>query len=88
MALVSMILIPVHITKRNNMALSNQTIRNLSVALTPEVIKYIYDDERWIDFMMEMIPKAVAHTIKSEDMDLVSELAVCILDNIHLAEYS
>ena len=86
--LVSMILIPVHITKRNNMALSNQTIHNLSVALTPEVIKYIYDDERWMDFMMEMIPEAVAHTIKSEDMDLVSELAACIFDNIHLAKYS
>jgi hypothetical protein len=70
------------------MALSNQTIRNLSVALTPEVIKYIYEDERWADFMMEMIPEAVSHTIKSEDIDLVSELAVCILDNIHLAEYS
>ena len=86
MALVSMILIPVHITKRNNMALSNQTIRNLSVALTPEVIKYIYDDERWADFMMEMIPEAVAYTIKSEDTDLVSELAVCIFDNIHLTK--
>jgi hypothetical protein len=75
-------------TKRNNMALSNQTIHNLSVALTPEVIKYIYGDERWIDFMMEMIPEAVAHTIKSEDMDLVSELALCIFEDIHLAKYS
>ena len=86
--MVYTILIPVHITKRNNMALSNQTIHNLSVALTPEVIKYIYGDERWIDFMMEMIPEAVAHTIKSEDMDLVSELAICIFEDIHLAKYS
>lgn len=70
------------------MALSNKTIQNLAIALTPEVIDYIYGDERWVDLMMEVIPEAVVDKLKSEDMDLVSELAVCILDNIHLAKYS
>jgi len=34
------------------MALSNQTISNLASALVPEVIDYIYEDERWCEFLM------------------------------------
>lgn len=66
------------------MALSNKTIQNLAVAMTPEVIKFIYADERWTDFMMEMIPEAVATELKTEDYDLVAEIAMCIMDNIVL----
>lgn len=66
------------------MALSSKTIQNLSIALTPEVIKFIYADERWVDFMMEMIPEAVATELKTEDYDLVAEIAMCIMDNIVL----
>ena len=66
------------------MALSNKTIQNLAIALTPEVINYIYADERWVDFMMEMIPEAVIDQLKTEDYDLVAELAMCIMDNIVL----
>lgn len=69
------------------MALSNQTVHNLSVALTPEVINQIYSDERWVDFMCEIVPEIVAEKLGSEDMELVSELAVCISDNILLTPY-
>lgn len=66
------------------MALSNKTIQNLAIALTPEVINYIYADERWVDFMMEMIPEAVIDQLKTEDYDLVAELACAIQENIFL----
>jgi hypothetical protein len=66
------------------MALSNKTIQNLAIALTPEVINYIYADERWVDFIMEMIPEAVATELKTEDYDLVAEISTCIMDNIVL----
>lgn len=66
------------------MALSNKTIQNLAIALTPEVINYIYADERWVDFMMEMIPEAVIDQLKTEDYDLVAELACAIQENIIL----
>lgn len=66
------------------MALSNKTIQNLAIALTPEVINYIYADERWVDFMMEMIPEAVAEQLKTEDYDLVAELSCAIQENIVL----
>lgn len=64
------------------MALSNKTIQNLAIALTPEIINYIYADEGWVNYMMEVIPEAVATQLKTEDYDLVAEIAMAVLDNI------
>ena len=64
------------------MALSNSTIKNLSTALTSDVIDDIFQDERYIELMMELIPEFVAKNFQSEDYDLVTEIAVCIMDNI------
>lgn len=66
------------------MALSNKTIQNLAIALTPEIINYIYADEGWVNYMMEVIPEAVATKLKTEDYDLVAEIAMAVLDNIVL----
>lgn len=66
------------------MALSNKTIQNLAIALTPEIINYIYADEGWVNYMMEVIPEAVATKLKTEDYDLVAEIAMAVLDNITL----
>ena len=64
------------------MALSNKTIQNLAIALTPEVINYIYSDERYADFMLQMITEAVKNQLKSEDCMLVGEISCCVMDNI------
>ena len=64
------------------MALSEKTIQNLSIALTSDVIDDIFQDERYIELMMELIPEFVAKSLQSEDYDLVTEIAVCIMDNI------
>jgi hypothetical protein len=64
------------------MALSNKTIQNLAIALTPEIINYIYADEGWVNYMMEVIPEAVATQLKTEDYELVSEISMAVLDNI------
>lgn len=66
------------------MALSNKTIQNLAIALTPEIINYIRSDESWVDYMMEVIPEAVATQLKTEDYELVSEISMAVLDNIVL----
>lgn len=66
------------------MALSNSTITNLAVALTPDVIDDIYDDERFNDLMMQLIPEFVAKKLQSEDYDLVAEISVGIMDNLTL----
>jgi hypothetical protein len=66
------------------MALSNQTVSKLSEALTPEVIDYIYEDERWVELMHEIIPDAIQSKLGAVDEDLRFELALCIMDRIGL----
>jgi hypothetical protein len=66
------------------MPLSNSTIKNLSIALTPDVIKEIYSDHRWSDLMMEIVPEIVSEHLGSEDIDLITEISCCIMDNINL----
>lgn len=64
------------------MALSNETTRKLAIALTPEVINAIYGDERWMDFMCEVIPEIVSDKLGSQDIDMVTDISTCIMDNI------
>jgi hypothetical protein len=64
------------------MVLSNKTVQSLSYALTPDIIDDIFQDERYIELMMELIPEFVAKSLQSEDYDLVIEIAVCVMDNI------
>ena len=64
------------------MALSEKTIQNLSIALTPDVIDDIFQDERYIELMMELIPEFVAKSLQSKDIDLVVDIGSCIMDNI------
>ncbi len=66
------------------MALSNQTISNLVDALVPEVIDYIYQDERWCEFMQEVVPDALKDKLGEIDEDLQFDLAMCIVDRICL----
>ena len=66
------------------MPLSEKTIQNLSIALTPDVIDDIFQDERYIELMMELIPEFVSKSLQSEDYDLVTDIAVSIMDNIDL----
>jgi hypothetical protein len=64
------------------MALSHQTINKLASALVPEVIDYIYQDERWCEFMHEVIPDALQEQLGEIDEELKFELAICIMDRI------
>ena len=68
------------------MPLSNQTIINLASALVPEVIDYIYQDERWCEFMQELVPDALQEKLGEVDEDLKFELAMCIMDRICLKQ--
>jgi hypothetical protein len=64
------------------MALSNQTVLKLADALVPEVIDHIYQDERWVEFLHEIIPDAVTTKIGGLDEELLFELSMVIMDRI------
>jgi len=68
------------------MALSEQTISNLASALVPEVIDYIYEDQRWCEFMHEVVPDALQDKLGEIDEDLKFDLAMCIMDRICLKQ--
>jgi hypothetical protein len=69
------------------MTLSNQTTRKLGIVLTSEVIEYIYQDERWIDFMHEIIPDAISEKMGNIDNNLLFELGMIVMENIQLKAY-
>jgi hypothetical protein len=64
------------------MALSNSTISKLADALVPEVIDYIYEDQRWCEFLHEVVPDAVTTKIGGLDEELLFELSMVIMDRI------
>lgn len=68
------------------MALSSKTISNLADALVPEVIDYIYQDERWCEFMQQIVPDALKEKLGEVDEDLQFDLAMCIMDRITLKQ--
>lgn len=66
------------------MSLSSKTFQKLAETLTPEVIEYINDDERYAEFMQEIIPDALREKMGSLEDVLLYELSFCIMDRIFL----
>ena len=72
-----------HIQLKEQMTnLSNQTFQKLADTLTSEVIEYIEQDSRYVDFMYEVIPDALSHMMGQLDDDLKCELSTAIMDRI------
>jgi hypothetical protein len=66
------------------MALSSDTYDKLASALKEDVIRYIESDERYVEFMMDIIPDAVNQHLGEVDYDVISTLSFCIMDKIIL----
>ena len=66
------------------MTLSSETFHKLSQALTPEVIDYIHEDERYVIFMQEIIPDALTKKMGQLEENLLFELSYSIMDSIFL----
>lgn len=64
--------------------LSDEGEERLVNAIKPDVIDYIYKDERWAEFMMEVISDAIREKLDIGDDILVSELAIQIMDKVTL----
>jgi hypothetical protein len=64
------------------MTLSTKSIQEIASALVPDVVKYIEEDSRYVDFMQEVIPDAIQSFLGNVDADLKFELSLCIMDRI------
>jgi hypothetical protein len=64
------------------MSLSTKSIQDIASALVPDVVKYIEEDSRYVDFMQEVIPDAIQSYLGNVDEDLKFELSLCIMDSI------
>ena len=62
--------------------LSTKTTQEIASALVGDVIKYIEEDSRYVDFMQEVVPDAIQSYLGSVDEDLKFELSLCIMDRI------
>lgn len=64
------------------MALSNKAIQALAEVLAPEVIDYIHEDERYAEFLMEIIPDAIQDKLGTISSEIMNELPMCVMDRI------
>ena len=70
------------------MTLSNKAIQALAEVLAPEVIEYIHEDERYAEFLMEIIPDAIQDKLGTISYELMNELPMCVMDRIAFRKVS
>ena len=66
------------------MTLSQKTVSQIANALKPEVIDYIYQHEKYAEFMQDMIVSAISAKMGDMDEDLLFDLGMLIFDRIEL----
>ena len=59
-------------------------MNRLADALAPEVVEYILEDDRWTEFMVELISDAIVAKLGTLDGDLHGELAYSISERLLL----
>jgi hypothetical protein len=66
------------------MSLSNATFNKLADALKSEVVSYILQDERYVEFLMDMIPDSIQNKLGPMDDIVLYELSLCVMEKIEL----
>lgn len=66
------------------MGLSTKTYDKLASALKEDVISYIQRDERYVEFMIGIIPDAIKENLGEVDENVLGELSFCIMDKTML----
>ncbi len=52
------------------------------------MIEYIHEDERYVEFMMEIIPDAIQDKLGPISEELMNELPMCVMDRIAFRKVS
>ena len=66
------------------MSLSANCVSKLVDALKSDVINHIYEDERYMELMNDLVSDALRAKLGDVDEDLFYELGMCLIDRIEL----
>jgi hypothetical protein len=66
------------------MSLSATCVSKLVDALKSDVINHIYEDERYMELMNDLVSDALRAKLGDVDEDLFYELGMCLIDRIEL----
>ena len=66
------------------MSLSANCVSKLVDALKSDVINHIYEDERYMELMHDLVSDALRAKLGDVDEDLFYELGMCLIDRIEL----
>ena len=64
--------------------LSTKALNILAEKIAPKVADAIFEDERWVDLLHEIVPDVVAREIGDCDEDLLFDLSLITMDKILL----
>ncbi len=66
------------------MSLSATCVSKLVDALKSDVINHIYEDDRYMELMHDLVSDALRDKLGDVDEDLFYELGMCLIDRIEL----
>jgi hypothetical protein len=66
------------------MTLSKETINELAFALKDEVIEYIVANEKYANFLMDIIPEAITVKMGPVESHVLYEISNSVMDHIDL----
>jgi hypothetical protein len=67
------------------MRLSNEAYRNLAKALQDEVADYIRQDDRYIEFMMELVSDAIQSKLGTVHDEILMDLSLLVIDRLDIS---
>ena len=67
------------------MKLSNKTYLNLAKALQDEVVDYIRQDERYDEFMMELVSDAIQSKLGTVHDEVLMDLSLIVMDRLDIS---
>jgi hypothetical protein len=67
------------------MKLSNKTYLNLAKALQDEVVDYIRQDDRYTEFMMELVSDAIQNKLGTVHDDVLMDLSIMVMDRLDIS---
>jgi hypothetical protein len=69
---------------RGETMLSNKATNILATAIAQKAADAIFEDERWVDLLQEIIPDVVTKELGEVDDDLLFDLSLTVMDKLVL----